>query len=338
MTSESGGHDSGRPPVRSWAYMLGRSLPNSWDKNILEIVLEKDLKGPFTVTENDCARLLSKIGLDTRVGVHIEEIQICPNGKGLILVTLKAGIPVGNFCRYEVLQVTESGIRAVFIKPAGRRECVVNIKGLHPNTKDEVVCNYLNKFADKVSSKVVYGVYTEGPLSGLKNGNRSYRVELHPKVNIGSYHMIDGTKVTLRYLGQQQTCARCHETARQCRGGAIARKCEAANGPKVHFSDYILKLWSEIGYHPEDEEIAAVHDDHGEGLEQQIGGEFTPIKLASNPDKYGGVSIKQFDKDTDQGEIMSLLIASGLPESKKDSVFFRNNGQVNINILEMTFV
>ena len=120
MTSESGGDTNSRKSAHSWAYMIGRSLPQSWDKNILEIVLEKDLKGPYGVSENDCARLLNKIGLDTRVGVHIEEIQICPNGKGVILVTLKPGIPVRNFCRYEVLQVTESGTRAVLIKPAGR--------------------------------------------------------------------------------------------------------------------------------------------------------------------------------------------------------------------------
>ena len=31
---------------------------------------------------------------------------------------------------------------------------------------------------------------------------------------------------------------------------------------------------------------------------------------------------------------MTLLIESGLPESKKDSVVFRTNGQVNINELE----
>ena len=39
-TDEGGG---GEPPgQRSWADILGSSLPPSWNKNILELVLEKD--------------------------------------------------------------------------------------------------------------------------------------------------------------------------------------------------------------------------------------------------------------------------------------------------------
>ena len=335
MATDSGGTKNGiSKPTRSWADMIGKSLPQCWNKNVLEIVLEKDFKGPFLVNAHECARLMTKIGLDTKPGVHMEEVQICPNGKGSILITLKSDVSIGNFCRHEVIEVTQSGIRAVHVKPAGRREVIVTIRGLHPNTMDHGVITYLKKFSDVVSTKVVYGVYSEGPLVGLKNGDRSYRVEIGPRGNIGSYHMIDGHKVTLKYLGQQQTCARCHETAKNCKGGAIAKKCEAANGPKVDFSEYIFNLWSDIGYHPEDEEIAAVYDDHGENPGQQVGGEFTPIKIVSSPEKYGGVSIRQFLKDTDPGDIMQLLVESGLPEEMKDNVIIHANGQVIIRQLE----
>ena len=250
------------------------------NKNILEVVLEKDQRGGFIVSDHDCARVMMKIGLDMRPGVNVETVQICPNGRGVILITLKPDVNIGNFCRHEVFEVTTTGIRAVNIKPAGKREVVVTMKGLHPNTRDDVVLNYLSKFAKLVTNRVVHGVFTEGPLVGFKNGDRSYKLEVSPGTNIGTYHAMDGQKVTLRYMGQQQTCARCHETARNCRGGAMARKCEAANGPKVEFSDYILKLWNDIGYLPGDVEMASIYDDHGDSSEQ-TGGTFTPTKPSS---------------------------------------------------------
>ena len=318
----------------SWAEVLGSTLSPGLNKNILEIVLEKDQRGAYIVSDHDCARVMNKIGLDMRPGVNVESVQICPNGRGVILITLKPDIPAGKFCRHEVFEVTSGGIRAVNVKPVGKREAVVTIRGLHPNTKDEFVMNYLSKFARPVTNKVVYGVFTEGPLVGFKNGDRSYKLEVSPNNNIGTYHAIDGQKVTLRYLGQQQTCARCHETARHCRGGAIARRCEAANGQKIEFSDYIWKLWQDIGYVPGDEvEMAAIYDDFGDYSEPPST-EFTPTKSLSDPDRYNGVSIRQFPKDTDTGEIMELLIQSGLPETLKESVVVRSNGLVSINDLD----
>ena len=95
---------------------------------------------------------------------------------------------------------------------------VVSLRGVHPNTRDTVVMNYLSKFGKMVTSKVVHEVFAAGPLKGLKNGNRAYKMEIKPGGNIGSYHVIDGQKVSLRYSGQQQTCGRCHQVSRQCRG------------------------------------------------------------------------------------------------------------------------
>ena len=336
-----GGHDpgggGGTAPSKSrgsWAEVLGNTLTPGLNKNILEVVLEKDQRGGFTVSDHDCARVMQKIGLDMRPGVNVESVQICPNGRGLILITLKPDIPAGKFCRHEVFEVTSGGVRAVNIKPVGKREAVVTIKGLHPNTKDDFVLNYLSKFAKPVTNKVVYGVFTEGPLVGFKNGDRSYKLEVSPNTNIGTYHAIDGQKVTLRYLGQQQTCGRCHETARHCRGGAIAKRCEAAGGPRIEFSDYVWKLWEDIGYVPGDDvEMAAIYDDFGDDSDPQPT-EFTPAKSLTNPERYSGVSIRQFPKDTDPGEIIELLVQSGLPETFKDSVVARPNGLVSINDID----
>ena len=86
---------------RSWAQLLGSSLPSTLDKNILQVVLFKDDRGPYIVSEEDCARLMRKISLDQRPGVHVEGAQICPNGRGIevILITLKNEVQVEKFCK-----------------------------------------------------------------------------------------------------------------------------------------------------------------------------------------------------------------------------------------------
>ena len=70
--------------------------------------------------------------------------------------------------------------------------------------------------------------------------------------------------------------------------------------------------------------MAAVYDDHGEDVDNsgtlakpQTGGWFTPVKSLSEPDKFRGVVVKQFPKETDPGDIMEFLTKSGLPEIHK---------------------
>ena len=48
-----------------------------------------------------------------------------------------------------------------------------------------------------MTKKVIYGVFVDGPLKGIKNGDRNYKLELKPGSSIASYHLIDGQKVTL---------------------------------------------------------------------------------------------------------------------------------------------
>ena len=219
-----------RGGARSWASLVGSGPPLSWNKNVLEVVLEKDERGAFNVSESDCTRVLSKLGLDTRPGVHMESVQICPTGRGVLLITLKKEVPIARFVRHDVFEVTESGIRAVHVKPAGKQEVVVALKGIHPNTRDDVVMDYLSKYGKVVTNKVIYVVFGEGPLKGMRNGDRSYKVELKPLTNLGTYHVLDGLKVTARYSGQQQTCARCFGTPATCPGRGMARKCELKRG------------------------------------------------------------------------------------------------------------
>ena len=84
----AGGRLSGGGP-KSYASLLSSNLPAVWNKNVLEIILEKDVRGSFNVSEEDCAKVMGKLGLDSRPGVHVESVQICPNGRGVLLITLK---------------------------------------------------------------------------------------------------------------------------------------------------------------------------------------------------------------------------------------------------------
>ena len=332
--------DTRPPPVgatevgrRSWAAVLGGSLPKRDDKNVLEIVLEKESRGSFMVTESECAHMMGKLGLDSRPGVHVEGVQICPQGRGVIFITLKKEVDPSRFCRHDVLEISESGIRSILVKAAGKREVVVTARGIHPNTREDVVMDYLGKFGKVFTSKVVHCVFSDGPLKGMRNGDRSYKMEVKPGTNLGSYHAIDGHKITLRYPGQQQTCARCHQVPQICKGKGVARRCEAQGGVKIEFHDYILDLWQKIGYSPDNLDLTEIRD--SEKVSNQNGGSFTPPKGAIiDTGKFTGVSIKQFPKGTDQGHIVEFLVNCGLPETKTDNISFNSRGTVTIKELE----
>ena len=325
----------GAPPRRSWAEVLGKNIPNgSWNRNVLEIFLEKDERGPYNVTHEECLKLMKKVGIDTQPGVQVEEIQICPNGRGIIFITLRKSVEISQFCRYDVIEVNDSGVRAVNFKPANKKDVVVTVRNIHPNTKDEVVIGYLNKFGKISNNKVVYGLYTEGPLKGFRNGNRSFKMELNPGSSLGTYHVIDGQKVLIKYPGQLQTCARCHQSARTCKGRGIAKRCEEEQGEKVDFVEYILALWKKIGYSPDLEELDQVKENEREAsYQQQEGGAFTPAKVTSSPNLFSGVSVKGFPKDGDQSQMLETLLASGLPIHSIDDVSFKSNGTIIIKEL-----
>ena len=312
----------------SWAQRIGDSVAQI-NKNILEVILEKDVKGAFSVSDVDCARLLTKLGLDLRPGLQVEGVQLCPNGRGVILITLKDSINIEQFCRYDVIQVTSSGIRSVLVKPAGKRDALITIRGIHPNTKDSTVLKYLAKFGKIPQPRVVYGRFNDGPLKGMLNGDRQYKMEIKSGINIGSYHLIDNVKVNVRYLGQQQTCGRCHKMASNCKGGGVAKKCEAQGGLKLDFMDYIKDLWKEIDYYPDNFNESEEYED------VSTTDMFTPQKSNSFPvEKFNGVCVKQIPKDTDHGEIIEFLSVNGLPDDKIENVQINSSGAVFVNDLD----
>ena len=126
MADTSNYEAAGRPPQsKSWASVLGSSLPKFENRNVLEVILEKDTRGSFIVSESECFNLIRRLGLDTRPGINVEGVQICPNGKGVIYITLNENVEIGKFCKYEVLEVTSSGVRAINIRPIGVGELLL---------------------------------------------------------------------------------------------------------------------------------------------------------------------------------------------------------------------
>ena len=102
--------------------------------------------------------------------------------------------------------------------------------------------------------------------------------------------------------------------------------------------NYIQNLWQEIGYSPSEVELS---DDINEDLEneaaidQQDGGVFTPLKaFTDNSEKFGGVRIKTFPKDTDHGVIVDFLVKAGLGAENTDNMVIKDNGTVYIRDLD----
>ena len=90
-------------------------------------------------------------------------------------MTLKNNTPMDNFICHDVIEVNNTGLKVIHIKSAGKREVVLTLKGLNPNTKDQGVMDYLSKFGKISSNRVIHNTYNDGPLKGLKNGDRSLR-------------------------------------------------------------------------------------------------------------------------------------------------------------------
>ena len=165
-------------------------------------------------------------------------------------------------------------------------------------------------------------------------------MELGPIRNLGTYHVIDGQKVTIKYAGQMQTCARCHQIARECKGKGMAKRCEENNGIKVDFVEYILSLWKDIGYDPKDAKFNADElstEEETTATVEQDGGTFTPVKVQElDSSLYNGVCVRSFLPNTDKSSVTELLIDSGLPIEDMNEIVFKPNGSVIIQNISTT--
>ena len=330
-----GGGGTTAGPVRS-SYVGIASLNTSVrdNKNLLEIRLDRsDFNVSFNLNQGELDHLLTRLGIDSS---HFLGVSCCPEGKGVVYVTLHPSVNIQRFLTKSECFELKQGIRTGVIRPAGKKEQAVTISGLHPNTKDQAVVKYLSSHGkvsktDRVIHHVYPGVAGSSLCAGKLNGNRTYMVEVTKPM--GSYHIIDGEKVSVKYRGQDKTCARCHRTESICPGKAMARDCTSE---RVLLSTHMKEHWENIGYRPDTIDLNEVDD-----IEVQIGrNDPAPVPVESlRPDhsaKYKSVIIKGFSKTAHEQDIYNILLEGGLPTEYKIENIKKNdkNGHLLIEDLD----
>ena len=170
-------------------------------------ILEKQQGSYFNLSMLETENLLKRLNIDVS---HFTGVSACPEGRPVVFITLHPDVDITRFLYRNESHVVKEGVRTTTIRQEGKKGKVIRITGLHPNTKDQAVIKYLSAHATvSTTEKVTHHVFPGEPGSSLcagkLNGNRSYVVEV--KVAMGSYHIIDGEKVSLRYGGQEWTYA-----------------------------------------------------------------------------------------------------------------------------------
>ena len=96
------------------------------------------------------------------------------SGKKKLFVWLKQGVDLAKYCRDECFRVAP-GVKTAMIKPMDNKEVVVTIKVININTPDTLLFSYMSHFGKLARQKVLYDTDKDGPLEGLKNGDRKYK-------------------------------------------------------------------------------------------------------------------------------------------------------------------
>ena len=251
-------------------------------------------------------------------------------------MTLHPSVNIQRFINRSECFELKQGIRTGIIRPAGKKEQSVTISGLHPNTKDQAVVRYLSAYgkvstADRVIHHVYPGVAGSSLCAGKMNGNRTYMVEIQKPM--GSYHIVDGEKVSVKYRGQDRTCARCHNTESACTGKGMAKNCTS---DRVLLSAHMEEHWEKVEYKPDTIDLNEVDE-----LDIQIGRiepEPTPADSLrpNHKDRYSSVLINGFSKTAEEQDIYDILIEGGLPAEYNIENIKKNdkNGQLTIDTLD----
>ena len=347
MTQTNTSLNSGKPPAppdpsntntssRTWSSIASLNVSKRNKTNTLEIRLENDQtsKG-CSLNSDEIEKLLRRLNIEVS---QFTSVQACPERKNVVFITLANGIDANKFISSSNESfILKPGMRTTTIKHANRKEVNVQIFGLHPDTKDEAVIRYLNAHG-KVDVKipVIYGIYPGNSgslLAGKRNGNRTYSMEVTK--NIGSTHVIDGEKVSIKYPGQVKTCNKCHQVSPICPGKGLARNCTA---DKVLLSEHMLEYWKTINFVPDTRDMNEVDEEVDiETVDQEID---TFVKASMKNDlasRYSGVVIKGFKKDTQMELIIDVLKDSGLPldYAQEDLQVMEKSTQITIHINDL---
>ena len=323
------------PASYSGKLMANVQKSERFKRNVLEISLEYD-DSHQNVNRSMIADTFAMLGIDSKS--HLDGYQFTSKK---LFAWCKEGVSLDRFCREEVFRVT-SGVTTGLIKPMENRNVALTIRGLNLNTPDSMVMEYITKFGQVVIQKVVYDTDKEGPFAGLKNGDRKYLMDFTNGRNMGTFHLIDGMNVTVRYAGQRRTCGRCHQTAVNCPGNGWAKACEEVEGPRVTLREHMTNLWSAIGYKPS--EFKLQYEEGGEILEKVVeikeSGQFTPPhktkpKECQDKAKFVGVTVKNLPKDLPEREIVLFLENHGLGAAHPGVNITKNFRSIKVDITNL---
>ena len=200
-------------------------------RNVLEITLEKtDPSVDIDVDEDGIGRIFKSLGMD--IVSQVQGYQVKYMGKISILSAwMAAGISLERFCKDVSIKVSNS-VTTGMIRPAGKKDVMVSIVGLDFNTPDSFLVDYLNKFGHVLNTVAIYSKFEKGLFKGKFNGERKFQVDFSKSSKqMGTFHLIDGNKVRVFYRGNRKTCGRCHKSADDWPGEAIAKtaQLEVAN-------------------------------------------------------------------------------------------------------------
>ena len=134
------------------------------NKNILEVRLEKQQGTNFNLSMMETENLLRRLNID---GSHLVGASACPEGRPVVLITLHPSVDITRFLYKNESYVVKEGVRTTTIRPEGKKDKVVRVTGLHPNTKDQAVVKYLSAHGTvSTTEKVIHHVFpgNQGPV------------------------------------------------------------------------------------------------------------------------------------------------------------------------------
>ena len=166
--------------------------------------------------------LVTKVmkAIKVKPNIDTQGSQAYYKGKSLIVdIWLQQQIQAAKFASEEEMALGE-GLRIVRVKPAHQTHCTMVVWGLPFCTPDSLVEEMVNFYGGKlVSPTGVMEKYRDGPFRGQFNGVRRFKVDMTSQVQpMGTYHLLDDTRIKVHYPGNLNTCARCHQFPSGCPG------------------------------------------------------------------------------------------------------------------------
>ena len=149
----------------------------------------------------------------------------------------------------------------------------------------------------------------------------AYWLVFEVKKPMGSFHIIDGEKVSIRYRSQIKSCARCHKSETRCPGKAVASQC---SDDRVLLSRNMQENWQQVGYAPDINTDGDVDEDEVTDMNIQIG---SRTHVREGPDltlRYTAVMINGFQTSTSVEDIHQILVAQGLPSQVSNTDIMRH--------------